>query len=464
MYINSKHLQILHLVKNNPDFNLKDLSEILDLSQQHIKPYLNDIYKEISGKNSSSLKIDEILKEISHFQGAKKILRKSQQFTKNQKIFYLLFFLIKHKKINFSNISKELDLTTRNLNNYKETIKNILNKYNLRLAISSQGIKLQGSNFNLKRLHYFLFFKFIIEKDYLPYKFRKDVLNSLTFSNFSKLNNDISNLLNLLNSQHSTHQQATLLSLHISFRGEKHEKTVKEISINQCLKYKPGYWSKEFFYRIFNFLKNSSFNELRAESLYLLFNVIDTFYCSKPCFSIFLVVDSEAIQNIFSKYFGEHVLNNLTSISIANQWIYYCKLKELFFIDDFSLINLNLTHIPNSNVLSMTKEIKKIIPSFTIFEGIFLWLIFSKSESCKDVNIFVFKNIENSIVPTIINEIYKKHNIKILEAISSKKVSKYLRENKVDNIITVENIKIYDKNITVKNLYFPVPNYKKIDG
>lgn len=461
MYINSKHLQILHLIKNNPDFNLKDMSEILDLSQQHIKLYLNDIYKEISGKNTSSLKIDEILKEISHFQGAKKILRKSQQFTKNQKIFYLLFFLRKFNNINFSTLSKELDITTRNLNNYKETIGNILNQYNLKLDVSSQGIKLRGSKFNLKRLHYFLFFKFIIEKDYLPHKFRKDIVKIFKINKFSKLRKDIYDFLTLLNCQHSIHQQATLLALYFSFKGKKDEKTIKDISFDKCLKYKPGYWNKEFFYKIFEFLKNSTFKELKSEYLYLLFNIIDNFCYSNPCFSILLDTNSKSLQNIFSKYFGVHILSNLTFLSIANQWIYYCKIKELFFIDDFSLINLNLTHIPNSNVSNMTKEIKKFIPSFTIFEGIFIWLLFSKSESCEDINIFVFKNLENNVIPTIINEIYKKHNIKILEAINSKKVGKYLKENKVDNIITVENIKIYDKNISVKNLYFPVPNYKK---
>ena len=464
MYINSKHLQILNLIKNNPNFNLKDLSEILDLSQQHIKLYLTDIYLEVSKKNIYSLKIDEILKEISNFKEAKKILRKSQQFTKNQKIFYILFFLSKFKKINFSNISKELDLTTRNLNNYKSTINNILTQYNLKLDISSQGIKLQGSNFNLKRLHYFLFFKFTIEKDYLPYKLRKDILATSKIENFFKLKKDINNFLTLLNSQHSTHQQATLLSFFLTFRSKVEGETINNLAFNQWLKYKPGYWQSDFFYKIFYFLKNSSFKEIKADSLYLLFSIIDTFSYSRFYFNNSMSQDAKNIQNVFSKYLGKQVLNNSTFFPAAIPWIYYCKIKQLFFIDDFSLVNLNLSYIPNSNILSMTKEIKKIIPSFTIFEGIFLWLLFSKSENCKEINVFVFKNLENSVIPTIVNEIYKKHNIKITKSFNSKEINQYLKNNKVDNIITVENIKIYNKNVTVKNLYFPVPNYKKIDG
>ena len=462
MYINSKHLQILHLIKNNPSFNLKDLSEILDLSQQHLKFHLKDIYESISNTNISSLKIDEILEKISNFKEPRKILRESQQFTKNQKIFYFLFFISLSKKINFCTISKELDLTTRNLNNYKETINNILEIYNLKLDITSQGIQLLGSNFNLKRLHYLLFFKFLVEKDYLPKKFRNDVLKNLNLKNFSKLKKDIYNFLTLLNCQHSLHQQATLLAFYVTFKGGNSKKTINKISFDQYLKYKPNSWKEDFFYKIFCFLKNSSFKEIRTEPLYLLFNIIDTFCYSKVCFTVPLDENTKSIQYIFSKYLGNYLLDNSIFFPIANPWINYCKIKQLFFIDDFSLVDLNLTHIPNSNILAMTKEIKQIIPSFTIFEGLFLWFAFSKTKVSEDINIFVFKNLEKSITSLIINEIYKKHNIKITTAINSKEISKYLKENKVDNIITVENIKIYDKNVNVKNLYFPIPNYKKI--
>lgn len=461
MYINSKHLQILHLIKNNPSFNLKDLSEILDLSQQHIKLYLNDIYEEISKKNVSSLKSNDLLTEIIKFKGARKILRKSQHFTKNQKVFYFLFFLSESKNINFSNISKELGLTTRNLNNYKEDVNNLLINFNLKLDISSQGIKLIGSDFNLKRIHFFLFFKFIIEKDYLPYKFRKDVLNNLNLNNFSKLNNDIYNFLNLLNSQYSTHKQAILLSFYIAFKGDKTDKIVDQVSSDYCFKYKPGNWSKEFFYEVFYFLKNSSFKDIKTESLYLLFNIIDTFCYFKIYLNKTLMRETKAVQKIFSKHLGEHILDNPSFFSIINKWLYYCKIKQLFFIDDFSFINLNLKNIPNSTILNITKEINKIFSNFTIFEGIFLWLIFYKNKKSQDINILIFKNLEEPFIPIIMDEIYKKHDIEITKAINLKKCNKYLKNNKIDNIIIIENIRIYNNNIPIKKLYFPIPNYNK---
>lgn len=366
------------------------------------------------------------------------------------------------KNIKFHSVSKELDLTTRNLSNYKEVINSILVQYNLKLDISSQGARLIGSNFNLNRLNFFLFFKFMIEKDYLPYKLRKDVLNSLNSNNFLKLNRDVRNLLNLLGFQHSSHQYATLMSIWVSFKGESHEKTIKYLPFDQWLKYKPGHWEKEFFYKVFHCLRESSFSALRTDSLYLLFSVVDTFSHSKVCFCPSFDKEIKFIQKNFYKYFDENTLTRTPSVAAANQWIYYCKLKQLFFIDDFSLINLNLSHISNSNILNMTKEIKEVIPSFTIFEGIFVWYLLSKSENHEEVNIFVFKNLESSLIPSIIDEIYKKHSIKILVAINLKELNRYKKENRIDNIITVENLKVFAKNINIKNLYFPIPNYKKL--
>lgn len=65
MYINNRHLQILHLIKNNPNFNLKDIENILDISQQHIKLYLVDIYDEISENGFTPLPPDLAPKKLT---------------------------------------------------------------------------------------------------------------------------------------------------------------------------------------------------------------------------------------------------------------------------------------------------------------------------------------------------------------------------------------------------------------
>ncbi|MGL5413216.1 hypothetical protein [Cetobacterium sp.] len=91
MYINTKHLQILHLIKNNPNFDLSDISEILNMSQQHIKLHLKDIYEEISEKNIFSMKVDQMLKDILNSKNAKNIKKITTIHKKSKNFLFFIF-------------------------------------------------------------------------------------------------------------------------------------------------------------------------------------------------------------------------------------------------------------------------------------------------------------------------------------------------------------------------------------
>lgn len=147
---------------------------------------------------------------------------------------------------------------------------------------------------------------------------------------------------------------------------------------------------------------------------------------------------------------------------MINPWINYSYLKSHFCIDDPAFLNINLIYFANSNIYEMTKEINQILPGFTLFETIFLWYYFSESEHNETNNIFVFKNLPSTIIPSLINEIYKKHNIKINNYVNIREFNEYQKYNHIDSIVMVENFKIYNNNIPVKNLFFPIPNFKKV--
>lgn len=83
MYINTKHLQILKTIKSNQVTNIRDISDIFLLSNQHAKLHLEDIYCELFQKLSCDLKPEVIIEQIKNFSNAKNILRNSQQLTKN---------------------------------------------------------------------------------------------------------------------------------------------------------------------------------------------------------------------------------------------------------------------------------------------------------------------------------------------------------------------------------------------
>ncbi|MBC2854127.1 helix-turn-helix domain-containing protein [Cetobacterium sp. 2G large] len=462
MYINSKHLQILKFIKSNQISSLKDISDIFLLSTQHTKIHLEDIYCELFLEPSGNLKIEQLIEKIRNFPNSRNILRNSQQFTKNQKIFYLVFRLVKDRQIKLSHICEDLELTKRNLNNYFNEVSKLITPYHLKIKITNKGISLLGSPYSINKFVYLLTFKFLIEKDFLPKQLRKELTDFIKIKNFYKVRKDISEFILLLDCPFSNHSEISLLCFYICLKASNHEKKIEDIPIKDALKYKPSYYNTDFFYKIFIFLKSSSFKDISSTCLSGILDLIDIFKYFRSHFNKSIHNKAEEVRPIFAKYLGNHVYTDPNFFHIINPWINYSYLKELFHVDDYSFLNLNLNYFANSNIDEMTKEINLFIPKFTLFESIFVWYSLSKVETEKNRNIFVFKYLPKSIIPTLVEEIYKKHNIKIYESVDIKDFNNYKKNNIINSVITIENIKIYDNNIPVKNLFFPIPNYKRI--
>ncbi|MGL5000073.1 MAG: hypothetical protein ACRC0R_01800 [Cetobacterium sp.] len=409
MYINSKHLQIFYFIKSNNDFNFKNICEVFNLSQQRAKLFIEDIYFEFFGDNYDKKNKDEMLKNIRSFKGGNRILRKVQIFTKQQNIFYLLFFLGMTGHFKMSNISKKIDITSRNLNNYSHEIKNILFFFNLDILVSNTGIELSGSKHDKKKFKFFLYLKFLIEKDYLPKLIRRDFIKFCKIKDFYILKKEIKTLALEADLGNTAFSKKVLFAQHLAFHTKN---------------------KSNFFLKILQEFETSTF------------------------------LNADKVNNIFKNHLPE--TNNPLFFNILNYTVAYCELKEILFIDDFTFLELNLSCISDSNFLKLTKEIQKIIPKFNFFESLILWYSYNDNKEKIENNIFVYKNISYFIINNLIAEIQKKHNLKISEGISYFKLKDYLKENTVDNIFLIENINLKIKNMNIKNLYIPFQNYKKI--
>ncbi|WP_047395888.1 hypothetical protein [Cetobacterium sp. ZOR0034] len=463
MYINNRHLQILKLIKNNNNLTSKEIGDLFSMSAQHTKLYLEDIYSKLYNSEASDIKSTTLIEKISSSKNSRNKLKKTQEFSKNEKIFYLLFRLIKDKYINLSKISDELGITKRNLNYYLTEISIIMKNYNLKFKATNKGLQLIGTNFSFKHLTYLLTFKFCIEKEFLPTKIRNEVISFLKIDNFCLLKKDIYSFMSLISSEYTTHKTSSIFSFYFAFRVRDNEVKIGDMSEEFIYRHKPAHFEDEFFKKIVYFFKNSSFKYLNTNSISELITIIDTIYYSHRKFQKQELNKSVQLRPIFAKYLGDQIYKNNSFFTIINPWVYYTALRARFSIEDSAFLKLNLEHIYNSNVLSLTKEINSIIPNFTIFETLSVWYQLSEFEDNSIKNIFIFRDLNINIVPIIVNEIYKKHNIKISEYINVRSLRKYLKENSVDNIITVENIKLYDSSLNVKNIFFPIPNYKKIN-
>lgn len=463
MYINSKHLQILKVIKNTTVLNVKDMSDIFSFSYQHTKTYVEDIYSELFHEMPQDLKIEIIIEKIRLFSNAKIILKNKQQFTKSQNIFYLIFHLIKNGHIKLSHICEELNLTKRNLNNYLSEISTIFSHYNLKIKISNKGVKLLGSQYSIKNFKYMLIFKFLIEKDFLPKQLRNELVHFIKVTDFYRVRKDIATFFNFISCDFINHSEIVLMSFYCSFIDDhKKQKVVADLSFEEFLIYKPKHYDINFFYTIFKFLKNSSFQNIPTMYLNDFFTLIDIFKYSKGRFNSYIHNKSEKLRPIFAKYIGDNIYKNTDFFHIINPWVNYSHLKSIFHIDDTMFLNLNLNYFVNSNIFEMTREINSILPGFTLFESIFIWYYFTETEDKELNNVFVFKHLPVMIIPSILKEIYKKHSIKISHYINIRDFNEYRKNNSIDNIITVENFTIPNNIVPIKNIFFPIPNYKKV--
>ncbi|MGL6118921.1 MAG: hypothetical protein ACRC0V_00285, partial [Fusobacteriaceae bacterium] len=261
MYITSKHIQILKLIKTNDELKVKDISCLFHISPQHVKLYLEDIYSEIYQSTPIDIKTNSLIEKISSSSNGKSALKKVQQFSKNEKLFYLLFRLIKDKTVNISFISIELGITKRNLNYYLNEISPFLNEHHLKIITTNKGLKFFGNSYSLKKIKYYMIFKFLIEKNFLPIKIRNEVLSFLKIKNFYKLRKDLYSFINLIKIDTTTLNVISLFSFFMAFRGNDNDKKIKDLDISTSLKYKPINFTNEFFFKILYFLKTSSFKD-----------------------------------------------------------------------------------------------------------------------------------------------------------------------------------------------------------
>ncbi|MGL5000453.1 MAG: helix-turn-helix domain-containing protein [Cetobacterium sp.] len=458
MYITSRHLQIFKFIKKNKDAKVTDIVELFNLSPQHIKLYLEDIYSEIYKENPSALKTNLILEKIYLSSNGRTLLKREQCFSKNEKIFYILFQLIKSKNINLSSISEELYITKRNLNYYLKDILSLLNEYHLKIITTNKGLKIYGSKYSLKKLSYYIVFKFLIEKNFLPTKIREDMLCFFKIKNFYKLRKDLYSFLNIINCNTTNHNLISFFTFFIVFKGDDKEQKIEDLDISASLKYKPIGFNNEFFFKIIFFLKTSSFKDLSLNYISEFLALTSFFHTSSNKFHVGITKQTAELRGVFAKYLGDYIFKHKNFYNLVNTTIHYCNLKKSFNIDDSSFLDLNLRYISNSKISKLTKDVRNLVPNFTIFDGLLLWYQLAETEDKNIKNVFVFKNINTEIIPILINEIYKKHNIIITDSIYINHLNNYLESNHVDNIITIENLNFCNKTISIKNIFFPIPN------
>lgn len=455
MYINSTHIKMVKLIQSYKNIELKDISRALLLNDFTTRTHLKNLKDYMDLKDSQS-SIQEIINEIYANKKLIYILKKEQEFTKQEKIDYLIFNLLTKDIVNLSKISKEIKVNKRGLNYYFTEIKELLSKHNLIIKNNKQGIYLKGTLNNRANLQFIFVFKLYIDKNFLPYSLKKDFFTYVLKSNLRKNRNfkkKYPELCKVLSPVVSRYTFKSFSSLYLSYGKISGNRSIKSLCDKELLKYKPNLFTKEEFFKVVNIIKLTPLGELQSSVLDLLLLALRHFTYSYKSFSKHTVDLALKIRPIVEKYMETKNINNTDYFNCFCPWIDFAFFRKHFniFDYDYQISNLNIQSI--CEVDSIIEEIQKIVPLFTKLDlTIAGYMLHTKISKEMDKNkILVYDKVPNYIIHTLIGELKTVHNVEVIKSVNISEFYKNNNYNKDDySIITLEDLDIKTE-LEVKN-------------
>lgn len=447
MYINSTHIKIVKLIQHHKDITLNDISKALLLNDFTTRTYLKDIKIYIS-ENRKNISFQDLFSEIYMNKKLIATLRKKQEFTKQEKIDYLIFNLLTKDIVNLSQISQEIQVNKRGLNYYFSEIKNILSSHKLIVKNNKQGIYIKGALNNKAYLQFIFTFKLFLDKYFLPRALKKDFFTYILKSDLRKTHNFkkfYPKMCKVLSPIVSRYTFKSFSSIYLSYQKISGNKIIKNLTEKELLKYKPSIFLTEDYFKIINLIKKTPLGELQSSNIDLLLLALRHFTYSYKKFSKHTMDLALIIRPIFEKYMKSSNFSNTDYFNCISPWIEFSFFRKAFniFDYDYQIANLNIKNI--FEIDSTIKEIQQIVPLFTKLDLIVsTYILHTKASQCKGKNqILVYDKIPEYIINIIVNELQVIHNIDILKAINIKNFYKNTDINSHSySIITLENLNI----------------------
>ena len=465
MYINSNHIKILNIIKHNNNVTFEHILPFFKLSSQQVKNYIFDIYQEIS-PNEKNPNLNSIILKIYNSKNLKQHLRKKQEFTKEEKIYYIAFNILLKKHVTISSISRDLEVTKRGLNYYFSEVNKILlnssqNCQNIKLKISTKGVQLIASKNTINSLTFSIFFKLLIEKDTLPTKFRSLLIKYIRVESLYRFKKDCGQLCETFNHKLSIYSLYFFIALVATSSQTSARSKIRDIPLKELSKYNSNsIFDESTFKKIFLYLKKSELGNLPKENIVFLLSGISSMLNLSDKYPKDVISICTQIRPIIYKYLDENIYNNPNYFKLIAPWVQLCIYRELFSIDDFNFLkfSFDLNEFKTLNFIEMTEEISKILPKFSFYESIIFWCNFSKKESLSNEfdYFLVYNNIPNHLIENIVNKLEKKYPFKIKKSITLANLKNHSFETKKDKIITLEKMRVFIKNIELINLPFPI--------
>lgn len=462
--INTKHLRLFKLLEFTKGDSLEFCELFLNINRANLYSYLKEIQKVVPQKQNIT-KTDEIITSILNQNICYSFLKKEQNISKDDRIFFLTLHLLLKSSLNLQSLSNILGVSRRTLNVDLITIKKNIEIYSLDIhSISGKGVFLEGDFVNIKRALCTYIYKYLVEENYLPNIFKQSF--SHIFHNQeidSILQKQIEHFIAIANCDSFFYNRELLKSFYISFKflddDTSYENQIKN-NLNTLDKFKiyfENMFKSNSLKEIFNFFQVSILGEISFEDIHFLINILKISKGLFPEENIFIKNHFNIFKNIFKNNLNLDLKRDLFIDRFLSRTSFCSKQKHYLSIFEMSFLNLNLDDLTIKKCIILFKELRKIYWNISFTDVVSLYLYtnsINKKEEKKLV--IVYNTIPKYLLEQLKDKIELNNNITITNFININLFNDFIKINNIRYVgIFEEALKNSLGNLEIEYLTFP---------
>lgn len=459
--INANHIRIYKLLNFIPDKNIDFICHFLKMNKQNVILYIKQIYQFIENKTQSIL-LKDMIKEIVNNKSLFKILKQSQIFSKEDRIFYIILILLKHYNLNLNlnlnTLSSILNISRRTLSEDLISVKKSLKFYQLNIhSIPSKGVCISGDISNIKGCFLSYLFKFLVEFEELPLLMSEDYLSFFKQKISEKTIHEIDYFLYAFDLDIFGSNKKLLNSIYQIYLDENCYENISTLSLDEFKKYFSDVFSLKHIEKAYTFFKTSTLGKFPLKDINIF--ILTLKFCAGVLRETNVSLDKEDLRliNIFSKFMSINYSQKIYFERFSNRIHIASKESSFLSLHDLSFLNLNLNNKARNECYQLFIELRKIYPNIQFSNIIFLYLLNLNKNTSSEVEntVVVFRDIPKFLHPVIKNLFLLKENILISHFIKYYELDTYLLHEEVSLVITFENLNLNSNYPFIK--YYPLP-------
>lgn len=458
--ITSNHIRLYKLLQL---YSLKDINficTILKVKNKTIILYIKQLYHTIPNKKNLTTTTKDMIVEIRKSSELLEIIKSTQTFTKDERIFYIILKLLIRKKIILTKLTPLFQVSRRTINEDLKSVKTNLAVFNLEpISDPGKGVILSGSSIDIKRALCVYIYKYLLESQELPLFFTTEYQRVMKKLNLKPTGSECEDFLHNFDLDLFFYNNFLLEAFSLSFialDNKNTSSTLKTIEENEFFfKNLNGYLSKNNIIKLISLLKYSIFGNLKTSELNYFLNILSI--CKGDFYEESSNLDRE-INNITNIFYEEFNIKIATDIFLKNfiSRISFVK-KQKHYIDIFEMFFLKLTlgEKTKKRCLTLFLLLRKNYPriSFSDVISLYLWGSTHEVQPEEKTAVLLYENLPQNLLPIMKDKIYLNHKIIISDYVTLEELDIFLKKNSVHKIISFEPIKIKSK---VEIIYFPI--------